>query len=57
MPKQKLSAIREKNQLWIFPILGSKGVNIDDSYIKQYEAQAAEFLKFLFEPILAFSKR
>ena len=56
MPKKKLSAIRAKNQMWDFPILGKKGVGIDDSRIKEYEYKATEFLKFLFEPILGFSK-
>lgn len=56
MPKKKLSAIRDKNQLWIFPILGGKGVDIDDSHIKQHEDQAAEFLSFIYEPILSFAK-
>ena len=56
MPKNKLSAIRNKNQLWVFPILGSKMVDIDGGHIKQFEDQAAEFLKFIYEPILAFSK-
>jgi len=56
MPKRKISAIKNKNQLWVFPILGGEGVDISDSHIKQYECRAADFLKFLFEPILGFSK-
>jgi hypothetical protein len=57
MSKKKISAIRNKKQLWYFPILNKGGLDINDGFIKRHEEQAAEFLSFLYEPILSFLKQ
>lgn len=56
MPKKKLSAIKEKKQYWVFPILGKKGMDVNSSLLLKYQDSACDFLRFLYEPIASFSK-